>query len=122
MIKGKRSSQISTPSKQWKSVRSAEGSLSNDYKRIGTITGTVVSNVQVPAASKVNLPIKQRSRRKMYIPQAFFHKEIKSSEKIVKGKVNKHSISTKVNQTFFDIYVLKTLTVQSSEPTHVFHF
>lgn len=95
VIKGKRSSQISTPSKQWKSIRSAEGSLSNGYKRTGTITGPVVSNVQVPAASKVNLPIKQRSRRKMYIPQAFFPKEIKFSEKIVKGKVNKHSISTK---------------------------
>ncbi|XP_024026911.1 protein ALWAYS EARLY 2 [Morus notabilis] len=96
VIKGKRSSQSSTPSKQWKSVRSsAEGSLNSDYIRTGTRTDPLVSSIQVPTASKVNLPIKQKSRRKMYIPQTFFPKEIKFSEHRVKGKVNKHSTSTK---------------------------
>ena len=94
IIKGKRTSQTSTPSKQWKSVRSSEGTLSSDYRRAGT--DLMVSAAQVHAASQVNLPTKRRSKRKMYLPQAFYP-EIKSSDNILKRQVNKYSCSTKVD-------------------------
>ncbi|PON37845.1 Protein LIN-9/Protein ALWAYS EARLY [Trema orientale] len=95
VIKGKRSSQTSTPSKQWKSVRSSEGSLSSDYKRTGSGTDLIVSTAQVPAASQVNLPTKQRSKRKMYLPRALPPKEVKSSQNIVKRQANRYSTSAK---------------------------
>ncbi|XP_062084771.1 protein ALWAYS EARLY 2 isoform X3 [Humulus lupulus] len=91
VIKGKRSSQTSTPSKQWKSVGSSEGSLSSEYNRTGSGTDLVVSTTQVPAASHVNLPTKQRSKRKMYLPRTLPTKDIKSTENIVKRQVNKYS-------------------------------
>ncbi|XP_060966819.1 protein ALWAYS EARLY 2 isoform X8 [Cannabis sativa] len=90
VIKGKRSSQSSTPSKQWKSVGSSEGSLSGEFKRTGSGTDLAVSTTQVPAASQVNLPTKQRSKRKMYLPQTLPTKDIKSTQNIVKRKVNKN--------------------------------
>lgn len=91
MLKGKRTGQNSTPSKQWKSVRSSEGSLSSDCKRTGT--DLIVSTSQVPAMSQVNLPTKRRSRRKMDLPQGF-----PQDMNLWKKQVNKNSTSEmKVN-------------------------
>ncbi|KAL5566063.1 hypothetical protein UlMin_029227 [Ulmus minor] len=92
VIKGKRSGQTSTPSKQWKSVRSSEGSLSSDFKRTGT--DLLLTTAQDPATKQANLPTKQRSRRKGLLPQSFPPKEIKCSENL-KEKVNSYSASAK---------------------------
>ncbi|KAH0994839.1 hypothetical protein GBA52_018703 [Prunus armeniaca] len=91
VTKGKRTNQSSTPSKQWKSNRSLEGSLNSDYRRTGT--DLTVTNAQAPTSNHVNLPTKRRSRRKMYIPRTLHPKE-KSSEKKLKNQLNIRSSST----------------------------
>lgn len=120
MIKGKRSSQTSTPSKQWKSVRSSEGSLSSDHKRTGSATDLTVSTAQVPAASQGNLPTKQRSKRKMYLPRSMPSKEIKSSQNTVKRQVNKYSTSAKVKTFFFSLEILQQSKVQNQLMLFIF--
>nr|XP_011466289.1 PREDICTED: protein ALWAYS EARLY 2 isoform X2 [Fragaria vesca subsp. vesca] len=88
VVKGRRTGQISTPSKQWKSVRPGDGSLNSDF-------GQTVSNVMVataegrPTAKQVHSPTKQ-SRRKRYLPRATVPK---SSENILKTQLHKHSNS-----------------------------
>ncbi|BBH06552.1 DIRP domain-containing protein [Prunus dulcis] len=90
VTKGKRTNQSSTPSKQWKSTRSLEGSLNSDYRRTGTdLTATTA---QAPTSNHVNLPTKRISRRKMYIPRTLHPKE-KSSEKKLKNQLNIRSSS-----------------------------
>ncbi|KAM1051853.1 protein ALWAYS EARLY 2-like isoform X1 [Malus sylvestris] len=84
VTKGKRTNQISTPSKQWKSARSLEGSLNSDHRR--TVTDLTGSTAQAPTSSQVNLPTKRTSRRKMYIPRTLHPKE-KSCEKKLKNQL-----------------------------------
>ncbi|PQQ06489.1 protein ALWAYS EARLY 2 isoform X3 [Prunus yedoensis var. nudiflora] len=90
VTKGKRTNQSSTPSKQWKSTRSLEGSLNSDYRRTGT--DLTVMTAQAPTSNHVNLPTKRISRRKMYIPRTLHPKE-KSSEKKLKNQLNIRSSS-----------------------------
>nr|XP_048323784.1 protein ALWAYS EARLY 2-like isoform X1 [Ziziphus jujuba var. spinosa] len=92
VVKGKRTGQNTTPSKQWKSVKSPEGSLSSDYRRTGS--DQVVSTSQVPSASQVNLPTKRRSRRKMDLPRALSPKEMIFAD-LLKEQLNKCSNSVK---------------------------
>ncbi|XP_048424152.1 protein ALWAYS EARLY 2 isoform X4 [Pyrus x bretschneideri] len=90
VTKGKRTSQVSTPSKQWKSARSLEGSLNGNHRRaLADLTG---STAQVPTSSQFNLPMKRTSRRKMYIPRTLHPKE-KSCEKKLKNQLNTRSNS-----------------------------
>ncbi|KAL6278601.1 hypothetical protein ACE6H2_022202 [Prunus campanulata] len=90
VTKGKRTNQSSTPSKQWKSTRSLEGSLNSDYRRTGT--DLTVMTAQAPTSNHVNLPTKRISRRKMYIPRTL-HPKGKSSEKKLKNQLNIRSSS-----------------------------
>ncbi|KAM0992063.1 hypothetical protein ACFX2I_010327 [Malus domestica] len=90
VTKGKRTGQVSTPSKQWKSAKSLEGSLNSDHRR--TLTDLTGSTAQVPTSSQVNLPTKRTSRRKMYIPRTLHPKE-NSCEKKLKNQLNTRSNS-----------------------------
>uniref|UniRef100_A0A5B6ZU57 SANT domain-containing protein n=1 Tax=Davidia involucrata TaxID=16924 RepID=A0A5B6ZU57_DAVIN len=91
VIKGKRTGQIFAPSKQGKSIRPAECSSNSDQKRAGT--DSAASTAQVPTTSLVNLPTKQRSRRKMDPKRILIQKEMKSGEIISKDQPNKYSTS-----------------------------
>lgn len=89
--KGKRTSQISAQSKQWKPGRVSEGSSVNDQKRARI--DSVASTAQVPAASPASIPTNPRSRRKMVLKRKLGSKEVKSSENILKAQSNKYFIS-----------------------------
>ncbi|KAA8536869.1 hypothetical protein F0562_029347 [Nyssa sinensis] len=92
VIKGKRTGQIFAPSKQWKLIRPAECSSSNsDQKRAGT--DTAASTAQVPTTSQVNLPTKQRSRRKMDPKRMLIQKEMRSGVIISKDRPDKYCTS-----------------------------
>lgn len=88
MVKGKRTGQISTPSKQWKSVRPVDGSLNSDFGQTGI--DLVAATAEGPTANQVHSPTKQRSRRKRCLPRAAVPK---SSENILKTQLHKHSNS-----------------------------
>ncbi|GAV63149.1 LOW QUALITY PROTEIN: DIRP domain-containing protein [Cephalotus follicularis] len=91
LTKGKRTSQISAQSKQWKSSRVLDGT-SIDSDQIETRINLAVSSAQVPAASLVNLPPKQQSRRKIALKRALTQ-VTKPSENILKNALNQYSIS-----------------------------
>ncbi|KAF7805111.1 protein ALWAYS EARLY 2 isoform X3 [Senna tora] len=84
MIKGKHSGQVFALPKQLKSVKSSDSSLCSDPKDI------IVSTVEVPPASEVSFPNKQRSRRKMS-PQRIFMPHEKSCENMLKSQPSKYS-------------------------------
>ncbi|KAM5561232.1 protein ALWAYS EARLY 2 [Rosa sericea] len=88
VVKGKRTGQISTPSKQWKSVRTVDGSLNSDFGQ--TVSDLMAVTAEGPTAKQVHSPTKQRSRRKRYLPRAAVPK---SSENILKTQLHKHSNS-----------------------------
>ncbi|KAA8545133.1 hypothetical protein F0562_019978 [Nyssa sinensis] len=90
--KGKRTGQLFASPKQWKSIRPAECSSSNsDQKRAGT--DSAASTAHFSTTSQVNLPTKQRSRRKMDPKRMLIQKEMKSPETISKDQPNYYSTS-----------------------------
>ncbi|KAL5783706.1 hypothetical protein ACOSP7_008735 [Xanthoceras sorbifolium] len=79
--KGKRTTQISAQSKQWKPGRILEGSsVSNDQKRARIDLAAAIA--QDSDGSQVSLPTKQRSRRKTEPKRTLSPKELNSSENI----------------------------------------
>ncbi|XP_034912894.1 protein ALWAYS EARLY 2 isoform X2 [Populus alba] len=86
VVKGKRSAQITSPSKQLKSLKLPDGSFSGDQKTIGNDLAT--STEQVPVASQVILPMRKTSRRKMDLKRAMIPKV-----NVLKNQISKYSIS-----------------------------
>ncbi|XP_061970278.1 protein ALWAYS EARLY 2-like isoform X4 [Populus nigra] len=86
VVKGKHSAQISSPSKQLKSLKLPDGSFSGDQKTISNDLAT--STEQVPVASQVILPTRKTSRRKMDLKRAMIPKV-----NILKNQISKYSIS-----------------------------
>ncbi|KAJ6397535.1 hypothetical protein OIU77_018530 [Salix suchowensis] len=86
VIKGKRSAQISSPSKQLKSSKLPDGSFSADQKTIANDLAT--STEQVPVASQVILSTRKTSRRKMDIKRAMIPKV-----NVLKNQTSKYTIS-----------------------------
>ncbi|KAJ7977966.1 Protein ALWAYS EARLY 3 [Quillaja saponaria] len=86
VIKGKRAGQSSTLSKQLKSVRSTESTLSRDQKDLS------LTIAQVPLASEVSL-LTTRSRRKRNLQKTFASREMKSSENVLKHQPKKYFTS-----------------------------
>ncbi|XP_050384391.1 protein ALWAYS EARLY 2 isoform X2 [Argentina anserina] len=82
VVKGKRTGQISTPSKEWKSVRPADGSLNSDFGQ--PVSNLMTSTAENLTANQVHSRSKQRSRRKRYIPRSAVPK---SSENILKTQL-----------------------------------
>ncbi|KAJ7973358.1 Protein ALWAYS EARLY 3 [Quillaja saponaria] len=92
-IRAKRSGQSHTHSKQLKSIRSTESSLSSDQK------DSILPTAQVPLVNVVSLPA-TRSRRKMNLQRAFSPREMKSPENRMKNQPNKHYTSYQ-NRAFY---------------------
>ncbi|KAL9393127.1 hypothetical protein Peur_012412 [Populus x canadensis] len=86
VVKGKHSAQISSPSKQLKSLKLPDGSFSGDQKTISNDLAT--STEQVPVASQVILPTRKTSRRKMDLKRAMIPKV-----NVLKNQISKYSIS-----------------------------
>ncbi|KAH9755099.1 protein ALWAYS EARLY 2 [Citrus sinensis] len=89
--KGKRTSQNSAQSKQWKPGRVLEGSSVNDQNRASI--DLVAPTAQAPVASPASLPTKHQSRRKMDLKRKLSSKEMKFSENSLKTQPNKNSLS-----------------------------
>ncbi|KAL9447322.1 hypothetical protein AB3S75_014900 [Citrus x aurantiifolia] len=89
--KGKRTSQNSAQSKQWKPGRVLEGSSVNDQNRASI--DLVAPTAQAPVASPASLPTKHQSRRKMDLKRKLSSKEMKFSENSLKTQPNKTSLS-----------------------------
>ena len=90
MVKGKRTGQKNSPSKQWESIRPAECSSSgSDKKKVGN--DSAVSTTEFPATSHTNLSMKQRSRRKMLPGSTQIKKGIKSPGETSNDQPNKYS-------------------------------
>lgn len=86
MVKGRHAGQIAALSKQWKSVRPLEHSLNSDQKEAR-------NDLAGSTASHVNLPTKQRSRRKMHLKKTLIQKEMKSPENSFSKQSSKYSTS-----------------------------
>ncbi|KAL9450470.1 hypothetical protein AB3S75_012250 [Citrus x aurantiifolia] len=89
--KGKRTSQNSAQSKQWKPGRVLEGSSVNDQNRASI--DLVAPTAQAPVASPASLPTKHQSRRKTDLKRKLSSKEMKFSENSLKTQPNKNSLS-----------------------------
>ncbi|XP_052297494.1 protein ALWAYS EARLY 2 isoform X2 [Citrus sinensis] len=89
--KGKRTSQNSAQSKQWKPGRVLEGSSVNDQNRASI--DLVAPTGQAPVASPASSPTKHQSRRKMDLKRKLSSKEMKFSENSLKTQPNKNSLS-----------------------------
>ncbi|GFZ02984.1 trypsin family protein with PDZ domain-containing protein [Actinidia rufa] len=90
VVKGKRTGQKKSPSKQWESIRPAECSSSgSDKKRVGN--DSAVSTTGFPATSHTNLSIKQRRRCKMLPGSIQIKKGIKSPGETSIDQPNKYS-------------------------------
>ncbi|PSS10124.1 Protein ALWAYS EARLY like [Actinidia chinensis var. chinensis] len=90
VVKGKRTGQKKSPSKQWESIRPTECSSSgSDKKRVGN--DSAVSTTEFPATSHTNLSIKQRSRCKMLQGSIQIKKGIKSPGETSIDQPNKYS-------------------------------
>lgn len=88
--KGKRTSQNSVQSKQWKPGRVLEGSSVNDQIRASI---DLVAPTAQAVASPASLPTKHQSRRKMDLKRKLSSKEMKSSKNSLKTQPNKNSNS-----------------------------
>ncbi|XP_057512836.1 protein ALWAYS EARLY 2-like [Actinidia eriantha] len=90
VVKGKRTGQKKSPSKQWESIGPAEcSSAGSDKKRVGN--DSAVSTTEFPATSHTNLSIKQRSRCKMLPGSIQIKKGIKSPGETSIDQLNKYS-------------------------------
>ncbi|XP_012089049.1 protein ALWAYS EARLY 2 isoform X2 [Jatropha curcas] len=90
-LKGKRTGQISTVSKQSKAIGVPKRSFSGDQKSSASDVAT--STAQVLVATQDTLPTRKTSRRKMDLKRAFIHKEGNSSKNILKNQANRYSTS-----------------------------
>ena len=112
MVKGKRTGQKNSPSKQWESIRPAECSSSgSDKKRVGN--DSAVSTTKFPATNHTNLSIKQRSRCKMLPGSIQIKKGIKSPGETSIDKPNKYS-TFQVGVLYLKIMPVYSLNIQSS--------
>jgi hypothetical protein len=106
VVKGKHSAQISSPSKQLKSLKLPDGSFSGDQKTISNDLAT--STEQVPVASQVILPTRKTSRRKMDLKRTMIPKV-----NVLKNQISKYSISLQDEATH--------LKVKSSMCNSIYH-
>jgi hypothetical protein len=106
VVKGKHSAQISSPSKQLKSLKLPDGSFSGDQKTISNDLAT--STEQVPVASQVILPTRKTSRRKMDLKRTMIPKV-----NVLKNQISKYSISLQDEATH--------LKVKSSMCNFIYH-